>query len=435
MRTKNGKETAKDGPAKSRFGKGDVRYWRDRIFKATYPTPEGVREVPEWSVKIQYRGNRTTFPLHTANRDDAATAARDLYTSIVGTRDWDRVLQEQKPTMARPQPGTEELTLGKLIEEASAVASAKTRTVQQYAHSLRQLGAQIAGVSDKGKFDGRSGGNAKWLEKVDRIPLSKLSPQSIDAWRRKRIRRHDADAVAQRRAKISANTTIRNAKALFAPQIVEKLRQRLALPASLPFEGLRPERAPAPRYRSQIDADALIVAANTELRSASPDAYKAFILALFGGLRRREIDNLKWSAVRESDRTIRVEATATYGLKSEDSAGDVPVTEEVISALSKLRGDAPDSAWVIGDDGDPKSKTSPYRAYRVFDALISWLRSKGVTGNKPIHTLRKEFGSLINQEHGVFQASRLLRHSRIDVTAAYYLDQKERVTLGKGHLL
>jgi len=58
-----------------------------------------------------------------------------------------------------------------------------------------------------------------------------------------------------------------------------------------------------------------------------------------------------------------------------------------------------------------------------------------VPGSHPVHTLRKEFGSLIAQEHGIYAASKLLRHADIQTTANHYLDKKQRITAGLGELL
>jgi integrase len=58
-----------------------------------------------------------------------------------------------------------------------------------------------------------------------------------------------------------------------------------------------------------------------------------------------------------------------------------------------------------------------------------------VTTKTPLHTLRKEFGSRVAAEHGIYAASRLLRHADITTTAQYYLDKKKRVTSGLGRLL
>jgi hypothetical protein len=59
---------------------------------------------------------------------------------------------------------------------------------------------------------------------------------------------------------------------------------------------------------------------------------------------------------------------------------------------------------------------------------LAWLRAHGVESSKPIHTLRKEIGSVIASEHGIFEASRYLRHSDIRITSAIYADKKKAVT-------
>jgi integrase len=56
-------------------------------------------------------------------------------------------------------------------------------------------------------------------------------------------------------------------------------------------------------------------------------------------------------------------------------------------------------------------------------------------GNKPLHTLRKEFGSEICAVHGIHAASRALRHADISVTNEYYTDLRARMTVRMGHLL
>jgi integrase len=76
-----------------------------------------------------------------------------------------------------------------------------------------------------------------------------------------------------------------------------------------------------------------------------------------------------------------------------------------------------------------------YRADLTFKRLNDWLRLKKVPGRNPLHTLRKEYGSLVCQKFGLYAASRALRHRNIQTTTAYYLDMKARATAGLGHLL
>lgn len=76
-----------------------------------------------------------------------------------------------------------------------------------------------------------------------------------------------------------------------------------------------------------------------------------------------------------------------------------------------------------------------YRAEHHFVTANRWLRDQGSEARKPLHELRKEFGSLINERYGIYAASRALRHSQIAITVAHYTDKKERFTVGLGDLL
>jgi integrase len=76
-----------------------------------------------------------------------------------------------------------------------------------------------------------------------------------------------------------------------------------------------------------------------------------------------------------------------------------------------------------------------YRCNAVFEKLITWLRSKGVETRNPLHTLRKEYGSLITAGHGVHAASQLLGHSDISTTVQHYVETRGRATVALGSLL
>jgi hypothetical protein len=97
----------------------------------------------------------------------------------------------------------------------------------------------------------------------------------------------------------------------------------------------------------------------------------------------------------------------------------------------------PSQSFVIeGDNWSPIGDATfdHYRAQGVFERLIGWLKSHGVTARKPIHELRKEFGSMVNRKHGLSAAKDLLRHGDIAVTAACYIDRPRKATSGLGAL-
>src|SRR6266545_2660558 len=86
----------------------------------------------------------------------------------------------------------------------------------------------------------------------------------------------------------------------------------------------------------------------------------------------------------------------------------------------------------------PPRNDSPrpyYRCGPIFDRLNEWLRSKGVKANKPLHEMRKEIGSQICAQAGIYAASVALRHSSINLTREFYIDKKQPAFLAISKLI
>ncbi|MDG2122683.1 MAG: hypothetical protein P8J87_03235, partial [Verrucomicrobiales bacterium] len=152
------------------------------------------------------------------------------------------------------------------------------------------------------------------------------------------------------------------------------------------------------------------------------------LLAIGAGLRREEIDTLLWSQFDAQKRKIDIRATKYFKPKSDQSENTVDLDDEVVAILQGYRAKAK-----VG------TTYSYYRADPIFIRLLTWLKAQGLGGtnnrkDKPIHSLRKEFGSLLHKTYGIFAASRSLRHASIQVTESHYLDKKERTTAGLGRL-
>lgn len=91
------------------------------------------------------------------------------------------------------------------------------------------------------------------------------------------------------------------------------------------------------------------------------------------------------------------------------------------------------SEFVLESDSAPKSVNyQHYRCEETFRALVDWLKAKGVQGNKPLHALRKLYGSALADLHGLHAASSGLRHADIRTTSAFYADRRVKVTPGFG---
>jgi integrase len=220
---------------------------------------------------------------------------------------------------------------------------------------------------------------------------------------------------------------------LFSRKVLRQLQ--VNLPSPLPFEGVEFEPRQSVKYRSEFDVIGLIKQANRELGTSDPAAYMIFLLAVTAGLRRKEIDLLEWPSFRFKENAIRVEPTQFFHPKSQDSSGEIQTDPQIMAIFRKYHVKAKGN-FVIPSGKPPKtvSRGDYYRCESHFDALNAWLRSKGVNTQKPLHTLRKEYGSLINKAHGIHAASKALRHADINVTNNFYTDSRVRVTAGLGKL-
>jgi integrase len=298
---------------------------------------------------------------------------------------------------------------------------------------LRKIVADITGQEPP--RGGTPGRHAVWRQAVESAKLAQLTPAKIQQWKLSFVAGAGDDPVRQRSARISANSFLRRAKALFAPSLLKQLA-KVSLPNPLPFDGVEFYKRSSMRYQSSFDLFGLIAAAKRELAEPAPEQFKVFLLAVMAGLRRREIDTLEWSAFRWERGTIRIEPTKWFHPKSEDSIGDVEIDSELVEVFREYQAKAK-GCFVIESKVRPRLdvRWEHYRCTSIFEKLIAWLQAKGVTAKTPLHTLRKEFGSSVAAEHGIYAASRLLRHAEITTTAQYYLDKKKRVTSALGQLL
>jgi integrase len=203
-----------------------------------------------------------------------------------------------------------------------------------------------------------------------------------------------------------------------------------------PFGGIKLERRQSMRYQSSFDLEDLIQKGLVQLRDNDPEALKALLLGAMAGLRRKEIDTLPWSSFNWQRNTLRISVTEHFAVKSEDSIGEVDLDPELVVLFkgyhTRRTGD-----FVIESEAEPNpgATYAVYRCDAVFDRLTMWLRQNGVTGQRPLHALRKEFGSRVCTKHGLYAASRALRHADIATTAGHYLDKQKQTSVGLGHLL
>jgi integrase len=405
--------------------KAHLAYWEASIFQRR---PNG-----NWWMILQHAGIRRKLSLETPIKPAAAARARDTYLAVLANG-WEAALAQIKPEKRR-NAGRTAVTVGEFLAELASKADLKPKTLEGYAIAFRGIVASIFGIDGgKEKYDHKSGGHAKWIKQINAIRLDAVTPARVQEWKRSFLAQAGKDPIKLRSAKTSFNSFLRRAKSLFAPGAIRHLS--ITLPSPLPFDGIAFEPRQSTRYRSSIDAAELTQAAQIELAEQDPPVFLAFLLALGAGLRRIEIDRLEWRAFRWEENAIRIEPTQYFDVKTEHSIGEVEIDPELTAVFRGYAARA-GSNFVIEGAGPPIPDTTweYYRVQAVFERLSAWLKAHGVTASKPIHELRKEFGSMVNRKHGLTAAKDLLRHADIAITASHYIDSPRKATSGLGALL
>ena len=413
-------------PKQTAWPKTDLRYWKDKLT---------TRTNDELHVRIRFGGVQHWWPLKTTNREQGAAKAREIWLSQI--RDgFDASEAKFKPwTVAPVEEKGAGLTVGDFISKVKAVADVRPTTFTTYERKFRFLVSQIAKVrGTRKRHDYVHGGAAKWREKVDSFPLGELTPEKVMQWRTSYIGRFDSQPLKRGSAQQTAASIIRSAKALFSPKVIRNIGTEL--PSPLPFDGVDLGKRHRTRYKSKVNAPLLATQAHAELKDAHHEQFKIFLLAFGAGLRRSEIDRLTWKDFNWEQRTITI-ASSEYGtVKTESSADEIDVGADLLAYFKSAMAESK-SEFVIGSMSAATAAPhwNSYRCDGHFKSLLDWLRSKGVDVRNPLHTLRKEFGSLINQQFGIFAASAALRHSNITITSDAYVDKKERIALDIGQLM
>lgn len=354
-------------------------------------------------------GRREAVALNTADRLKAARKAALLYERI-RVAGWDTALREFDPERHTPKS---DLTVGDAIAAINRTDTRKT-TKANYVNALRWFAARQVGYAASKKTFGPAGSEA-YRKTVESVRLSDLSTENVQAVIDTHLQAAGTDANAQRSARISVASFLRNARA--GLKKAEALG--VSLPHAQPFAGIKkPEGGTAPTYVSTFDVGKLLRKAKKEL-TTDPPVYSALLLALGAGLRRGEIRNLCWRRVDRERNRVLVLATGGWSPKTGESEQAIHVDGTLLAELEPFRA------------GPDDLVTTP----TALDRAVAWLRVNGVNANKPIHTLRKEFGSIIAESADLFTASRALRHSSLSVTASVYVENRKRVAPDIGAML
>jgi integrase len=186
-----------------------------------------------------------------------------------------------------------------------------------------------------------------------------------------------------------------------------------------PFAGMKVPQAEIKPFEGYPldDVRKLIEAAKKELKAKDEPAYAVFIMALCGGLRAQEAAWVQRTHLRTNG--IVVDSDATLHTTKNKKTRFVPLPPSVVAELRTLGGK---EAFLMADAPRKNGRKGlgRKRGYRVLKRLSAWLAGKGITAARPVHFLRKIFGSVVATQHGLFAARDYLGHGSVVVTEKHY---------------
>lgn len=222
------------------YPKTHTNYWKPRLEHRSYSRDGKTFEVAEWSVRIHFRGIRKSFDLETANREEAAAKARDIYLSLVA-KGWSATVKELAPQpVALAEIDGDSATIGEFLAEVERTANLKPKTFRYYGSCLRQLAAYVqGGKSDASRFDYRKGGLG-WkattyrryrCEPHWRTLIGWLESNGINARKKvHELRKLFGDAIVKRNGIFAGSAQLRHSTIQMTASHYTDPRQRAALP-------------------------------------------------------------------------------------------------------------------------------------------------------------------------------------------------------------
>lgn len=450
-----------------RYAKHDVRYWRDRVKRQVV----NGKVSGKFMVRMKFKGRRHLITLKSLDAKKAGAEAQEIWRKLQAGG-WDaveaeigRAVASDAPVKGRRKqavaagaadassqaaglaaglvvgsPAVGGLTCGELLELHSEVAALNVRAVTRDAYHTA-FRAVVGDLVEAASPSEKKLGHKKRREAVDAMPLSAITREAVQGWMARSVR----DATVARKRTIRARLT--NARQVFAPAVIEALRDRHGIEMVNPFDQIKRPSVPKTRHENKVDLGCLLEAARKYLggggskddASGKTAMWLVLLLTLGAGLRRKEVDNLRWSDIDFEKGRVNVQPHGEYRPKTDASARSIPADAGVMRELTKHRTDG--AMWVIPEKAGSRKKAGE-RATAHYEALAHWLRELEVDGRKPLagvqkplHELRKEAGSLVNQRGGLQQARVFLGHTDIQTTANHYLDSNVTVTTGLGGMM
>ncbi len=307
------------------------------------------------------------------------------------------------------------VTIGEIINafgKALAVIGRKGKPVSDeayrvYRNSLLTLIRKVEAYRSKVEFAPGSGRKPEDIERLENLSSAILTSRLVVDFKlaSEPPAEDEPDEEEIITARITADSCLRNARALFGKQALRHYKEHanLKVPDLKPF--LEEPSFGAKKYFQLLDSGIIlrVMRDSLLLRRDDLDAYRAFILCAECGLRVGEAlaFQIDWLDEIDDDKfALRIAAKGKFNPKHGHGRRAI-VPDWVATALKEL--------------GSIQDKAS-------IDRLNTWLKARGVSVNKPTHELRKLWISNKAKNEGLLAAAQQGGHKDTKVTMMHYAD-------------
>ncbi|MDR2341328.1 MAG: site-specific integrase [Puniceicoccales bacterium] len=429
--------------AGSNSDKTSVKFWEGKVYKQKVSGAEGNKTASPYFYANLCHGNKTArVCLQTANKLEAANRARNAYL-LLKSQGWEAMWEVYRVRKSREEADRQDAkhrgesvieehakkegeieTVGEFIERIEKISLVQLHTLEGYIGSFYRILEGIYGINYGNEKHNYIGGkNQERKNRIGKIKISEVTHDKIEEWKNNYLKIRMKENPSKRDSAVATiNSTLGGAKNLFSKKNLKALG--LASGITNPFVGIEFFEEASHRYVTKFSAKDILQDAQENLKPANKNAYIAFLLGLGAGLRKNEIDKLLWEQVDYSDGFLVIRNTPYIRPKTKESSSDIKLAQFIIKELECHRAET-DGIFVLPSKIVPRLnvKYRHYRCQKDFKFLYKWLDERGISEQKRLHTMRKEYGSQICNKHGLYMASRALRHSSYSVTEKHYTDR------------
>ena len=322
-----------------------------------------------WCIRFMHMRKLYQWSTKTTDKDLAKIRARTY---------WEAVKAENFPVADLMKSGVHGPTFEKLFEQYMTMPTPPDRTK---AANIRAMKAVLAGSG---------------LTPVD--PIARLDVQRALTFQRAYMAdRKDAPAAI-----VTCNAKLRKAKSLFGRRAMVCYTIDLPDRAIASFKSVPMLKEPEPRRElpTQEAQDRAMAAL-----PAYPTAFRAYLLARYGGLRAAEIKAARRDWVEGN--VLYVGGKPSEFVTKSRKWRAVRLPEEVVAILSA--------------HDDPVSLVGPMANNVVNKVLPGLLIGLGFPAHKPLHSCRRMFGSILYDTQSPQAAKNALGHQNIATTERSYV--------------